>query len=89
MNWTCVDSPQLKRAQESYALAIAQGADFVEPDLVLTRDGVMIARHEPMIDGTTNTTLTTPINTFGATATGAPGLTARWIPRSCGAILHA
>ena len=39
---------------ESYALAIAQGADYIEPDLVLTRDGVMIARHEPMIDGTTD-----------------------------------
>jgi len=45
---------------ESYALAIAQGADFVEPDLVLTRDGVMIARHEPMIDGTTDVALKFP-----------------------------
>lgn len=39
---------------EAYKLAIEQGADFVEPDLVLTRDGVMIARHEPMLDGTTD-----------------------------------
>lgn len=39
---------------ESYRLAIEQGADFVEPDLVLTRDGVMIARHEPVLDGTTD-----------------------------------
>lgn len=39
---------------ESYKLAIEQGADFVEPDLVLTKDGVMIARHEPMIDNTTD-----------------------------------
>jgi glycerophosphoryl diester phosphodiesterase len=39
---------------ESYALAISQGADFVEPDLVLTKDGVMIARHEPILDGTTD-----------------------------------
>jgi glycerophosphoryl diester phosphodiesterase len=39
---------------ESYKRAIEQGADFVEPDLVLTRDGVMIARHEPMLDGTTD-----------------------------------
>jgi glycerophosphoryl diester phosphodiesterase len=38
----------------SYQLAIDQGADFIEPDLVLTRDGVMIARHEPMLDGTTD-----------------------------------
>jgi glycerophosphoryl diester phosphodiesterase len=39
---------------EAYKLAIEQGADFIEPDLVLTKDGVMIARHEPMIDGTTD-----------------------------------
>lgn len=39
---------------ESYRRAIEQGADFVEPDLVLTKDGVMIARHEPMLDGTTD-----------------------------------
>src|SRR5690606_36020847 len=30
----------------SYALAIDQGADFIEPDLVATRDGVLVARHE-------------------------------------------
>lgn len=39
---------------ESYSLAIEQGADFIEPDLVLTKDGHMIARHEPMIGGTTD-----------------------------------
>ncbi len=39
---------------ESYQLAITQGADYVEPDLVLTKDGVMIARHEPILDGTTD-----------------------------------
>jgi glycerophosphoryl diester phosphodiesterase len=39
---------------EAYKLAIEQGADFVEPDLVLTKDGFMIARHEPMIDNTTD-----------------------------------
>ncbi len=38
---------------ESYQLAIDQGADFIEPDLVLTADGEMIARHEPMLDSTT------------------------------------
>lgn len=30
------------------------GADFIESDLVLTRDGHMIARHEPVIGGTTD-----------------------------------
>jgi glycerophosphoryl diester phosphodiesterase len=39
---------------ESYQRAIEQGADLVEPDLVLTSDGVMVARHEPMLDGTTD-----------------------------------
>lgn len=45
----------------AYKLAIAQGADFIEPDLVVTRDGILIARHEPMLavlnaDGSLNTT---------------------------------
>ena len=38
----------------SYAKAIELGADFIEPDLVMTRDGVLVARHEPVIGGTTN-----------------------------------
>ncbi|MEL7052234.1 MAG: glycerophosphodiester phosphodiesterase family protein, partial [Cyanobacteria bacterium J06588_5] len=39
---------------EAYRLAIYQGADFVEPDLVTTSDGILIARHEPILDDTTN-----------------------------------
>lgn len=38
----------------SYTLAIEQGADFIEPDLVLTRDGVLVARHENEISTTTD-----------------------------------
>jgi glycerophosphoryl diester phosphodiesterase len=38
----------------SYAKAIADGADFIEPDLVMTRDGAMVARHENEIGGTTD-----------------------------------
>ncbi len=38
----------------AYALAIAQGADFIEPDLVPTRDGVLIARHENELSATTD-----------------------------------
>ncbi len=34
---------------ESYRVAIEAGADFIEPDLVVTRDGVLVARHEPVI----------------------------------------
>jgi glycerophosphoryl diester phosphodiesterase len=39
---------------EAYTLAIAMGADFIEPDLVPTKDGVLIARHENEIGGTTD-----------------------------------
>ncbi len=38
----------------AYELAIEMGADFIEPDLVITRDGVLIARHENDISGTTD-----------------------------------
>jgi len=39
---------------ESYRLAIRLGADYIEPDLVPTRDGVLVARHESEISGTTD-----------------------------------
>ena len=39
---------------ESYRLAIAQGADVIEPDLVMTKDGVLVARHENEIGETTD-----------------------------------
>ncbi len=39
---------------ESYSKAIDDGADVIEPDLVATRDGVLVARHENEISGTTN-----------------------------------
>ena len=39
---------------ENYALGIALGADYVEPDLVATKDGHLIARHEPNLIATTN-----------------------------------
>lgn len=38
----------------AYAKAIADGADFVEPDLVSTRDGVLVARHEAYLSETTD-----------------------------------
>lgn len=38
----------------SYRLAIALGVDAVEPDLVMTRDGVVVVRHESELSGTTN-----------------------------------
>lgn len=39
---------------EAYQRAIDQGADFIEQDLVLTKDQVLVCRHEPMLSGTTN-----------------------------------
>lgn len=48
----CGERPEHSIA--AYALAIEQGADFIEPDLVMTNDGVMVARHENEIGGTTN-----------------------------------
>jgi glycerophosphoryl diester phosphodiesterase len=39
---------------EGYRLAIALGADYIEPDLVATKDGHLIARHEPNITTTTD-----------------------------------
>jgi glycerophosphoryl diester phosphodiesterase len=39
---------------EAYRLAITRGADFIEPDLVSTKDGVLIARHEPNFKDTTD-----------------------------------
>lgn len=38
----------------AYRLAIAQGADFIEPDLVMTRDGALVCRHENEISGATD-----------------------------------
>ena len=39
---------------EGYQAAIDAGADFIEPDLVLTKDGILVARHENEISDTTN-----------------------------------
>ncbi|MDR6316431.1 glycerophosphodiester phosphodiesterase [Actinoplanes couchii] len=38
----------------SYELAARMGADYMEPDLVITKDGVLVCRHEPEIGGTTD-----------------------------------
>jgi glycerophosphoryl diester phosphodiesterase len=39
---------------EAYALAIEMGADVIEPDVVITKDGVLVARHENEIGGTSD-----------------------------------
>lgn len=38
----------------AYQLALEQGADFVEPDVVITKDGILVCRHENEISTTTN-----------------------------------
>ena len=38
----------------AYYVALEQGADALEPDLVMTRDGVLVARHENELGGTTD-----------------------------------
>jgi glycerophosphoryl diester phosphodiesterase len=60
---------------ESYRLAIAMGADFVEPDLVSTRDGVLVCRHENEIGGTTDVA-TRPEFAARRTAKSIDGVTA-------------
>jgi glycerophosphoryl diester phosphodiesterase len=44
----------------AYELAVEMGADCVEPDLVMTRDGALVARHEPEIGTTTDVALKFP-----------------------------
>ncbi|GHC22851.1 hypothetical protein GCM10010082_13730 [Kushneria pakistanensis] len=39
---------------EAYRVAIEQGADTIEPDLVPTKDGVLVARHENLLNDTTD-----------------------------------
>ncbi len=38
----------------AYSIAILQGADFIEPDLVMTKDGELVARHDNVLDLTTD-----------------------------------
>ena len=44
----------------AYSLAIDMGADFIEPDLVSTKDSVLVARHENEIGGTTDVAVRFP-----------------------------
>src|SRR6478752_6027662 len=43
-----------EHSPSSYALAFAMGVDAVEPDVVVSRDGVLVVRHENEISGTTD-----------------------------------
>ena len=43
-----------EHTHESYQLALKQGADFIEPDLQITRDGVLVCLHDLTLERTTN-----------------------------------
>lgn len=49
-----VPGHRLEHTRPSYELAIELGADYIEPDIVATSDGVLIVRHENEISGTTD-----------------------------------
>jgi glycerophosphoryl diester phosphodiesterase len=57
---------------ESYRLASEMGADFIEPDLVSTKDGVLVARHENEIGGTTDVAVKFPDRKATKTIDGQP-----------------
>lgn len=49
-----VPGERLEHTRPSYLLGIEQGADYIEPDVVATKDGVLVVRHENEIGGTTD-----------------------------------
>lgn len=61
---------------EAYALAIEQGADLIEPDLVPTRDGVLVARHDRGLRRSTDIASRTE---FSARARDLPDGTRDWL----------
>jgi glycerophosphoryl diester phosphodiesterase len=61
---------------EAYRLAIEQGADFVEQDLALTKDGVLICLHDETLERTTDVEERFPDRATAVTANGAT--TRRW-----------
>lgn len=61
----------------AYELAIAQHADYVEPDLAVTRDGVLICLHDDTLERTTNVEEVFP-DRFSREITGRNGQK-RWV----------
>jgi glycerophosphoryl diester phosphodiesterase len=57
----------------SYRLAIAQKADFVEPDLAVTKDGILICLHDDTLERTTNIAEIFPDRPSANVQTRAPG----------------
>ena len=77
---------------EAYALVVAQGANYIEPDLAMTRDGELLARHEPMPKSVTFAKQANissepqQVNNGAAAATGITGKRHTAQPASSGAI---
>nr|MBA3321669.1 glycerophosphodiester phosphodiesterase [Pyrinomonadaceae bacterium] len=61
---------------ESYSLALKQGADFVEQDLQITRDSVLVCLHDLTLERTTNVKEVFPTRFREELVAGAP--TPRW-----------
>ncbi len=57
---------------EAYDLAITQGADFVEQDLAVTKDGVLICLHDPSLERTTDVEERFPDRSSTVTVEGRP-----------------
>src|SRR5690606_5394723 len=49
-----VPGARLEHTRPSYLLGIEQGADYIEPDVVATKDGALLVRHENEIGGPTD-----------------------------------
>lgn len=49
-----VPGHRLEHTRPSYELGIAEGADYIEPDVVSTKDRILVVRHENEIGGTTD-----------------------------------
>lgn len=49
-----VPGSRLEHTRPSYLLGIEEGADYIEPDVVATKDGALVVRHENEIGGTTD-----------------------------------
>jgi glycerophosphoryl diester phosphodiesterase len=64
---------------ESYRLAIEQGADFIEPDLQVTRDGVLVCVHDVTLERTTDVRERFPER--GRDESGDGGSVRRWYVR--------
>lgn len=50
----CASGDLPEHTLEAYRLAVEMGADFIEPDLFLTADGQVVARHDRNLNATTN-----------------------------------